>query len=290
MGAYNIHKRATLDRLTLTHQLMMREVLRRQTQEIAGSMKHALEHGLPYWHPNVKGLKDKIHGIFEHHQANVVKVAISDGIQEVSPEHKLSLWMEHPLQMPIEDTLTRALADKRDSLIDRYLEKLKDKKQGVLKALAESLMEDYLSAIRKSYKVLAGDWLSGGDTDPGEIKAVLGRALQVTDSSSERIFRTETTNYFNETRHAYFSANTAVDFMQLYALTDGRISHICETRHGFCMTIDRAGLKKYMPAFHPNCRTVQRALISKLTRDKALIDKGLAMDESSFAPLPKGWA
>jgi replicative DNA helicase Mcm len=39
-----------------------------------------------------------------------------------------------------------------------------------------------------------------------------------------------------------------------------------------------------------NCRTIQRPLTSRLPSHKKLIDAGLAMDERSFTPLPKGWA
>jgi len=76
----------------------------------------------------------------------------------------------------------------------------------------------------------------------------------------------------------------------LTAVTDGRISNICESRHGYVVEIGKAWLKKYMPAFHPHCRTIQRPLFSSLPSNKVQIDKGLEMDERSFVPLPKGWA
>jgi SPP1 gp7 family putative phage head morphogenesis protein len=290
MSRYNAHKRATLDRLTLTYQLAIREALREDLSRLEVEMVHALERLDGQYEPTPSASTfDKIALHFERHQRQTILVGFSDGIQEVSPENKLGAWEQFPISMAVEKTLTSQLADSRNRWTQEFIRKYRKTLAARLQEYTANTQSAYLKKVRESWAFASRRWLQG-EADTGMVRAYLSRTLQQTDNEAERTLRTETTNYFNESRQNYFATETAVDYVQLYAVTDGRISNICEARHGFVVPIGKAGEKKYLPAFHPHCRTVQRALFSTLKAHKLLIDKGLAMNEASFPPLPNGWA
>lgn len=279
MPRYNVHKRSTLDRLTQAYQFRMRELIRKHIQDTLQEFVDALDRDDPSMEPDTIGIIDSMARIFESHRDKVIHVGVSDGIQEVSPEHRLNAWDDFPLEMPVEETLSVDLASKRDALVKGIKRQTIAANTYKISDLVNSVLDSYLFNIRKTYRKVAKNWMIG-ESSIEDVTSALGDALKKTDSESERIFRTETTNYFNESRHEYFSENTGVDYMQLYAVTDFRLSKICEDRHEAVVTISEARLKKYMPAFHPHCRTIQRPLISALPSHKALIDKGLQLRES----------
>jgi SPP1 gp7 family putative phage head morphogenesis protein len=289
---YHIHKRRTLDRLTLRYQLQLRAVLRENAQGMVGAMQAALEQGRESWEPSdglLVRLPGRIELVFNRHQDHVIRTAISDGIQEVSPKNELALWTQHPLDVPVEETIGVALADDRDKAVDRFKALHLRSLSEDLKEFVKSAFDAHLKNIRKAYARASSEWLAG-DGSRRLVTDAIRDALVSTDAHAERIFRTETTTYFNQARQEYFATDTAVDYMMLSAITDGRISKICDSRNGFVVPIERARVKKYMPAFHPHCRTIQRPLISALPSHKVLVDRGVAMNESRFYPLPKGWA
>lgn len=291
MARYNDHKRATLDRLTLSFQLQARSVVREDLSRLEVDIVEALAAGRMSFAPKPSAeATRRLEAIYAEHQKKVIYVGFSDGIQEVSPESKpqLGLWQSFPIGMPIENTLKPALAESRNRWAEDFIRKQQKALKERLAAYVKTAKSDYLKNLRQSWALASKRWLAG-EQDVGDVREILKAALRKTDSSAERILRTETTSYFNESRCTYFKTQTAVDFMQIYAVTDGRISHICEARHGFVVPIEKASEKKYMPAFHPHCRTVQRALFSSLPSHKQLIDKGLAMNEAAFPPLPAGW-
>lgn len=289
LAAYNVHKRSTLDRISGKYHLTARRFIKAAIQAELPAIEAAIERGSEVFEPDTENLEKSLNRVFLFHGREAVKVAISDGIREVSPDEKLSTWLQYPLTMPIELTLGTELASEREKMIQKFL----DRRSGLVKQVQQfvtNVTDDYRRNLRAAYTRAAHDWIAGGEDESGElVRARMKEALQKTDSGVERIFRTETTAYFNESRHEYFKDNTSVDYVQLYAVTDGRISKICDTRHGFVVSLEKAGLKLYLPPFHPNCRTIQRPLISSLSSHKSIIEKGLEIDERSFAPLPGGW-
>lgn len=289
LAKYNIHKRKTLDRLTARATNRLRLIFELHIKEIAKDFFSALENGRKSFDPKDAGLQKKIEKVLKNHRDEVIHVSVSDGIQEVSPENKLGAWEVWPLNVPIEKTLSISLAGKRKGEVDRIAKKFEKTKQKSFFEVLQAQFDQHMSAIKKAYADASREWLQGEGAKE-DVNTYLRRALKVSETSAERIVRTETTAHFNESRMEYFETNTAVDYIQIFAITDGRTSEICDTRHGFVVPIDQAKLKKNMPPFHPNCRTVQRPLLSYLTSHKAIIDKGLKMDERKFASLPKGWA
>lgn len=267
----------------------MREVLRRNSESQIKIFSDQLDAGRTTLSPEVTGLPGRMAPVFEAHRDKVIHVAVSDGIQEVSPNHDLGLWQAFPIDMPIENTLTVSLASDRNRFVKGIKKKTIAKNTYKIPNMVDSVMDTYLNNLKRTYKVIAADWLKG-ESDIDDVIRGLQVCLRKTDSDSERIFRTETTNYFNTSRHDYFSENTSVDYIELYAVTDGRISKICEDRHGAVITIAEAGRKEFMPAFHPNCRTIQRPLISALSSDKRVIDIGLIITAGKSSWTPTAWS
>lgn len=290
MALYNIHKRQTLDRLTASFDRRLHVVLKDHLQHEADRIFEHLNGGYGVYRPLTIKLTEQFEGTFQRHQDRVIHVAVSDGMREVSPDNQVDLWMQFPIGMPIEDTFGVELASKRDKIADEVRARAKRKQRPVAKDDTHRLLDEYLKNIKNVYRNLSAEWhRDGGSFD--DILSGLEQALQKSSNDSVRIFRTETTNYFNETRYDYFDAHTAVDYMELYAVTDGRISQICEDRHGAVFTFADAGKSEHMPAFHPHCRTIQRPLLSELASHRSVIERGLrlAERESSWTPLPRNW-
>lgn len=298
LAKYNVHKRATLDRLTLLYQLQIRSVYRNESSHVMPRMIDSLNVGHHNFNPDVPGSKldHNLKTVFTNFQNAVIKAGFSDGLQEVTPEGRLNRWLDYPLSMPVENTIIlggHALADKRDKLVDDY----KDEKERTLadkiRLYVSGSKNSYLENIRKAYGKAAKKWIKG-KTDTDVVRDLLKRSLHITDGDAERVLRTETTNYFAETRADYFERHTDVDYLQFYAITDGRISDICNDRHGFCFPIGRAKDADLCPACHPNCRSVQRPLFSFISSNQRLIEKYdsksiAGLTESQWTDLPAGW-
>jgi len=241
--------------------------------------------------PPQKEIKRKIESNFISHKKDAVKVGVSDGVLEVSPERELSLWKHFPIGYPVEEAVNlvapKIAIEPLTNDIERVIE---TKKRFKIAKLTQSQLKTYLFSIKNVFRALSTDWIVG-ESSIKEVIESLKTVLRVSDAGASRIFRTETTSYFNESRHAYFNRNTKVDFIQLFAVTDGRITPICDSRHGFILSIERAGLKTFMPPFHWNCRTIQRALISALSSHARIIKTWSdRVREDQFVDLPLRWA
>lgn len=285
---YSTHKRITMDRITAGYTDRGVMEFKAFYDSLTDEFFEALESGKG----TIKISKSSIPSIedlLESHFQKVVKVGVSDGYREVSPEKELGSWLNYNIYQPIEDTFSTSLAKQRDTLADRIAKSIGHKRRKTFIDLIDANKEQHMERIRRTYENLSIDWREGKSSIKA-VKEALKEALGKSKSSIETIFRTETTRWFNESRREYFVNETSVSHVQIFAVTDGRISEICDCRHGFVVPIDKANLKKYMPPFHPNCRTEHRGLIEGLSSHDRLIKKGMAMDESKFKPLPKGWA
>lgn len=290
MSRYNAQKRATLDRIAFKHQLKMRQFLNRDLGKQVGDIFSALNAGQDQYAPATVGLSDNIKKKFEDHRGNTIFVGASDAIQEISPENELGLGDRYDYRIPVEETLSVQLQASRKDIISQLLEDVVIRRAPIFAQTISDMTNAHLKNTKSAFGFLSQDWLVGESTI-SDVKRALGASLKKTDFEAARIFRTETTGYFNLTRHSYFSTETDSEFMQLFVVTDGRISNICNSRANFILTIQEAGIKKNMPPFHPHCRTIQRPLMTSLKRHRAIIDKYKdTVKETDFVPLPKGWA
>ena len=291
MPRYNVQKRRRLDNLTEKHNRNMRQVIRADLNKITRDIFQQLNAGRDTLKGDVKRLRSPADGVFEDHEFDTTRAGLSDGIQEVTPNNELGLWKlvpENSCPIISLDQIRPALGKKRDKMTAAAIKKRRKQSKFSIVGLRNLFLIDYLSILRGGYRSVASDWIEG-ESSIRDVTDMLSIVFEKTDHESKRIFRTETTNYFNETRADYFIDETGMDFMQIFALTDGRISDICEDRHEWVFPIAEARQKKKMPSFHPHCRTIQRPLTSRLKSHKLLITKGLRFNEASFTALPVGW-
>lgn len=288
LNKYNIHKRKTIERLTKKHTRKLKKATLTFLLKNKKGLQEALDSGKRFV-PKEGELYKRIRPVIEGHIDDVIDVGISDGIKEVAPDKKLYGFLDYPLSVPVENTLNLSEKKKKKSVFQKVKKGLGKEIDNASGGLANSFVKQQIRNIETVYRGLAKDWLEGESTVKDVVKSIED-TLEKTKYQAERIFRTETTKWFNKSRVKYFETQSDVDYYQVFAVTDGRVSKICESRHGFVVPAKKANLKKYRPPFHPNCRTILRPLISKLKSHQKIIDKGLKVHESSFEPLPRGWA
>lgn len=292
LANYNNHKRRTLDRITGKYSRQMLSVYYTYTESLIDDFHRALERGDRKFKPRIDEKTERaIENIFVSHKKDTVFVSVADGFREVPLDEtqKLNAWADYPLTVPIESTLTSLETKEAKTLADEIEERMGAKRPRFFMELIKQSKKDLLGQIRKAYRFAASDWLEG-ETSIRTVKEALSRSILRSKVGVERVFRTETTRYFNETRHEYFKQAVGVTHYQIFAITDGRVSKICESRHKYVVTKEDANLEKYRPPFHPNCRTILRPLMWKLASHRKRIEEGMAMDERRFEPLPKEWA
>jgi SPP1 gp7 family putative phage head morphogenesis protein len=310
LAKYNAWKRTTLDRLSSKFTVRMRIVLDQHAKTLEPFLRAALEAGAQSFNIPDLFLKQQLIDIFLHHQHDAVYVAISDGIREMSPKKKLSTWEKWPYDYPVEATFT-SLAERkeRDSIASKVFKSIRKRNNKIIGDLIDLEVERYKRNVRSVFHAVADQYFKDPEnTAPkGVFVDLLGRIFNKNEVQATAVFRTETTRYFNDARIAYFQDNTDVDFVQIVAVTDGRISNICESRDGYVIPIDRANEKQFRPPFHINCRSVQSPLDTDLKSDLEIVRSSLGSEfgkvhsetsdrdftgrrQKPSVPLPKGWA
>lgn len=280
-AAYNAWKRATLDRVSAKYRNLFLRAFRAHLQKIAPEIERALLEGRRTINVNAEEIGAELMNVLLEHLYYTTKVGVSDGIREVTPEQKLATWVNFPWSMPVEDTFTNLAERKqRDRIIEKMMKGIRQKYSAGFAELINLEKERYLKNIKTVFKTVADDYYAKEDSDytPDIVKDVIGRVFDKTKKQAEVVFRTETTRFFNDARVAYFKDNTDVDFVRLFAVTDGRISDICESRSNYVIPLAQAGQNKFKPPFHPNCRTIQSPLISYLKADAEVIRKNLGSE------------
>ena len=310
LDAYNAWKRSTLDRLTAKYRNEYLRVIQRHLTTHRHAIISALDQGSQRVIIPTHDLDQELKRVLEEHQKEAVRVGVSDGIREITPEKKLSTWESWPYWYPVENTFVElAEKTKRDKIFKSAYEKIKEQARFSIAELIDLEKKRYLRNVQTVFQIIAkGYYAEENEQDPKEAYVdLLKRVFQKTNAQAETLFRTETTRYFNEARIDYFKNNTDVDFVQLIAVTDGRISEICESRDGYVIPIDRAQQKQFKPPFHPNCRTVQSPLDTDLSRDADEVRSNLGSEFGTIhsntsgkefvgrrkppeVPLPKGWS
>lgn len=308
LSIYNKWKRSTLDRLTSRHRMIYERLIWSHLQSIRSQVEAAIatnQRRIDIHDPHLEG---KLEQVFIEHQHDTVKVGVSDGIREVTPEKEMGTWTKYPWVIPVENTFTNlAEIKQRNKIYSDIWKKIFTKNKKQTEKAAQAGKRSYLDNIQEVFKKFADDYY-GTEKWNKEPKSIANDFLRdVFDKSkveAERILRTETTRYFNDARDDYFKEHTDVDFVQLIAVTDGRTSQICESRDLYVIPIGKSGQRAYKPPFHWNCRTIQSPLMSFIKRQKEQIKKNLGsefgvcmVDGEKFkgarsapnVPLPKSW-
>ena len=316
LAAYNAWKRSTLDRLTSKYAKELATLWQKRFEKIEGKLIEAVESGADTFAPDTRGLEQQIMAILKKHRYQTIYVSVSDGIREVTPDKKLSTWENWPYWHPVEDTFI-TLNDKRQrkKIFDFIIDKIGDARIDQ-ERIMRFQKKMYLDLVSRIFKRVSKSYFHDEKVKESRENVIerLQESVQreshyfenVTRNHAEMVFRTETTRYFNEARVAYFEHSTEVDFIQLVAITDGRVSDICESRDGYVVPLKKAGDKKYKPPFHPNCRTVQSPLTTDVKADAEEVRRNLGSEfgkvhsdtsDADFigkrtppkVPLPRGW-
>jgi SPP1 gp7 family putative phage head morphogenesis protein len=281
LSIYSDWKRSTLDRLTDKYRRLYMAVYRQHLMSLAITMEQALKGGVSTINVTVDAILPDLSRVVRAHQHHVVYTAVSDGIREVDPEKHLSSWEKFPYWFPVEETFI-SLAER--SLRDRIFQTVKkttEKKNRSLMAEIISLdTRRYMKNVKALFAGAAKAFFEQEDTTDTKdtVKDLLKRALHLTDSHAETMFRTETTRYFNDARISYFQTNTDVDFVRIVAITDGRISDICESRANYVIPISKSNLPEFKPPFHPNCRSVVSPLVTVLSSASKVVQDNLGSE------------
>ncbi len=284
--AYFNHKRKTLDRVTARYSILMQREVEKFFRSQEGLLFRSLNNGSePKF--KTKEFNEALLKIARAHAVKTIEVGVSDGIQEVGTS-KLQAWRGFSIDTPVEMTISLADEKKKDKIVGEQKKEIIPKNRKLL-GILKATRDQQLKFLSETYKEVSKDWVKGESTIK-EVKESLGSKLKSSRNSIDRLFRTETTKYFNESRHSYFKNNSNVTHMQIRTITDGRRSGICESRDKWVVPIEEASFKRNMPPFHPNCRTIQVPLNIKIPRQREMIERGLRIDERSFKPLPNGWA
>ena len=307
---YNEWKRSTLNRLTQKYHAKAVALFERNLKLHEHAIQRAFERKDKTIDVHDTMLSQELMALYKRHLHDVVWVGISDGLREVTPEKKLSTWQEWPIEVPVEDTIV-SLSDtsNRASAFQRAFAKIYKRSRLRMAKNSKRQTKRYLRNITDGYRLLTKNYFEDetNETPVSMIKYLMKDVLGKTQAETERVFRTETTKYFNEARISYFKNHTDVDFVQLYAVTDGRVSAICECRHLYVIPIALAGQKKYSPPFHPNCRTIQSPLDTDLKSNQTRVRENLGAEFGTIksntsglefkgirpeprTPLPDGWA
>jgi SPP1 gp7 family putative phage head morphogenesis protein len=266
LAKYNAWKRSTLDRLTSKYRMMAVKVFERNLKAHEGAIIYALEQGVKIFPVHGEMLDLELTKIYLAHLHDTYKVGISDGMREITPEKTLSTWEQWHWSYPVENTIT-LMGEKtfRENVFKSMLDRaLMGRKRKTIAKIIKLEKARYFKNVQTVFKEIAKQYYDDPEnTSPRSVYLDLFKSvIKKTDSHTETVFRTETTRYFNEARVVYFKTHTDTDFVQIVAITDGRISDICECRDGYVIPIARAGEKQFKPPFHFNCRSVQSPLIT----------------------------
>ena len=108
----------------------------------------------------------------------------------------------------------------------------------------------------------------------------------VSQSSAERLIRTET-NYFENSAEMEAYSELGVEEFEFLAALDGRTSEICRHHHRKRFKVKDAKAGVNTPPLHPNCRSTVVAVIPELERDSEVTDidvgnKAIQLEADSF--------
>jgi SPP1 gp7 family putative phage head morphogenesis protein len=281
LAAYNSWQKSNLDRVTNKYSKKILDVFNLKISVVRSNIISSLNSGrktISSFDLNIDGALKKI--VIEHLRQST-KTSVSSGIREVTPDNKLSTWHEHNINVPVEETfVSLAEVQLRDDILSQIERVIYKNNIKNINNTVNLIKKRYLYNVKSAYTVLANSFFrdDDGQTTQDFSKEIIKAIFNRTNSHTEMIVRTETTRYFNDARIAYFQIKTNVDFVQIMAVTDGRISKICECRDGFVIPISKAGLKKYRPPFHPNCRSIQSPLLSTIKSNRDEINSNLGAD------------
>lgn len=186
------------------------------------------------------------------HYVNVVAAAIRSTHAE--------LQVIVPGQRLARPRLPRSLAEIR-KIYDQY--KATGKLPKGLRDQAKRIKEQYLKKTQSVWRNYSQEFREGDDATQENVLRKVQKAADTVESRAKTIVRTETTNYYNETRREIYDQSDAVTHYLFLAIRDQRTTKWCSSkvidgkrgRHGLVYAKGDPLTAKETPACHWNCRS-----------------------------------
>jgi len=210
-----------------------------------------------------------------------------DYIAKHAPEVKLA----KPPKMKI----PRSLAEIRE-LYDQYRKRGRMPKR--IREMATQVQKSYLKKVQSAWRKYSASYREG---DVATQENVIRRVKQAADtvvSRAKTIVRTETTNYYNQTRREIYDQTDAITHYLFLAIRDQATTRWCSDRvvegkrgrHGLVYRKGDPLTNRETPSCHWNCRSEMVPLTPFNPRHKKLIeDESLDRRKHTCYPLPEGW-
>jgi SPP1 gp7 family putative phage head morphogenesis protein len=156
------------------------------------------------------------------------------------------------------------------------------------KRVTDDLRKSYLDKLAKKFKIISPA-LKSGEISPKEAKKQMMDTWKTTKARVETIFRTETTNYFEDAQVSFYSDEDDVIGFLFDSVRDNSRTSICKSRHGLVYRPGTKLLSDNTPGCHWNCRSHLIALANTPENRKMLEDPNRDPSKVAVVPLPKGW-
>lgn len=166
------------------------------------------------------------------------------------------------------------------------------------KQAGKKVKEEYLKKIQKVWRKYSEDFRVGDEATQEYVLRQVKEAAHVASSRAKTIVRTETTNYYNETRREIYDQSDAVSHYLFLAIRDQRTTKWCSDRvingkrgrHGLVYIKGDSITDVETPACHWNCRSEMVPLTRFNPRHRKLIeDYSMYRNNHLCHPLPEGW-
>lgn len=205
---------------------------------------------------------------------------------ELKPEARLSLPKAK---------IPKTLSDLME-LYDRWKHGLYKPKRP--KAIAERIKKAYVKKCQDVWKRYSEDFRNGDEYTQELVKKKIREAAKTTTSRAQTIVRTETTNYYNDSRKKYYDQSDEVTHYLFLAIRDDATTAWCTPnyvkgkrgRHGLVYVKGDPLLEKEKPACHWNCRSELLPLTPMNPAHLKLIkNASIQRRNVTCTPLPPNW-
>lgn len=193
-------------------------------------------------------------------------------------------------------TIPKSLADLR-KIWDRY--RTTGKLPKGFRDRAKEIKDQYLKKTQSVWRKYSEDFRNGDAYTQENVLRKVHKAADTVEARAKTIVRTETTNYYNQTRREMYDQSDAIWGYLFLAIRDQGTTKWCTDqirdgkrgRHGLVYKKGDSLTDKETPSCHWNCRSEMVPLTKYNPRHLKLIeDLSLRRRNHICHPLPKGWS
>ncbi len=228
--------------------------------------------------------------VFEEFLLTHYIAVAAEAVESVAAEMRVIA----PVQMASKP-LPRSFSEIR-KLYDRY--KKTGKLPKPLKVQAAKIKDLYLKKTQSVWKKYASAFREGDEFTQEFVLRKIENAAETVKSRAKTIVRTETTNYYNQTRREIYDQSDAIWGYLFLAIRDQGTTKWCSDkvrdgkrgRHGLVYQKGDPLTDKETPSCHWNCRSEFTPLTMFNPRHRILIENlRLRRSAHKCHPLPEGW-